>query len=283
MTVRPLLVLAVGNPSRGDDALGPLFLDALAARLDAAGLADEVELLGDHQLQVEHALDLVDRARVLFVDASADAAAPCTLRPAVATPGAGPSTHALAPGAVLAAAIGLGHAPPPSWVLAIRGEQFALGAPLGPTARRHLDAAVELAWAWAFPGDTRRGWRLEVEGIVQGVGMRSWAWREAVARGLTGAVRNTGRGLAVDLWGPDAARVGFVGALQGALPPGARVEEVGILPLAGEGPPDFRIDASEGAAAGRLSLSPDVGICPACLAEVSGEGRFSGYPLTSCV
>jgi Ni,Fe-hydrogenase maturation factor len=31
--IAPLLVLAVGNPSRGDDALGP----ALAERLEAAG------------------------------------------------------------------------------------------------------------------------------------------------------------------------------------------------------------------------------------------------------
>jgi hypothetical protein len=67
---RPLLVLAIGNPSRGDDALGPLFASArgeLARRRDRRG---QVELLTDFQLQIEHALDLVGRARVVFVDAS---------------------------------------------------------------------------------------------------------------------------------------------------------------------------------------------------------------------
>ena len=61
----PLLVIAVGNRSRGDDALGPALLDGL--RDDAA---IGVDLLEEFQLQVEHALDLVGRRGVLFVDAS---------------------------------------------------------------------------------------------------------------------------------------------------------------------------------------------------------------------
>jgi len=53
----PVLVLAVGNPSRGDDALGPLAAQRLAA-LELSG----VEVLTDFQLQVEHALDLLAAA-----------------------------------------------------------------------------------------------------------------------------------------------------------------------------------------------------------------------------
>jgi hypothetical protein len=48
----PILVFAWGNPSRGDDALGPLF----AERIEALGLPG-VECLTDFQLQVEHALE----------------------------------------------------------------------------------------------------------------------------------------------------------------------------------------------------------------------------------
>jgi len=64
----PLLVFGWGNVSRGDDALGPLFVQRLPEMLDAAQ-RDRVELLEDYQLQVEHTLDLADRERVLFVDA----------------------------------------------------------------------------------------------------------------------------------------------------------------------------------------------------------------------
>jgi len=70
-TVAPVLVLAVGNPSRGDDALGP----ELAARLEAAALPG-VEVIVEFQLQVENALDLVGRERVIFIDAGTGTPAP---------------------------------------------------------------------------------------------------------------------------------------------------------------------------------------------------------------
>ena len=41
----PLLVIGIGNPSRGDDAIGPLAIE----RLGALGLPD-TELLTDFQL-----------------------------------------------------------------------------------------------------------------------------------------------------------------------------------------------------------------------------------------
>ena len=78
-TVAPLLVLGWGNRSRGADALGPTFVEALMRRLGSGpdpALSTLVEGLDDYQLQVEHALDLVGRRHVLFVDASLTAVAP---------------------------------------------------------------------------------------------------------------------------------------------------------------------------------------------------------------
>ena len=51
-----VLLLAVGNPSRGDDALGPLLLDRLEADLTDAIAARRVELLADFQLQIDSKL-----------------------------------------------------------------------------------------------------------------------------------------------------------------------------------------------------------------------------------
>ena len=48
-----VVVFAVGNPSRGDDALGPLLMAGLEQQ-DWPG----VQLVSDFQLQIEHALDL---------------------------------------------------------------------------------------------------------------------------------------------------------------------------------------------------------------------------------
>ena len=67
MPVAPLLVFGWGNLSRGDDALGPLCVERLRATVAQAA---NIEYLDDYQLQIEHALDLVGRQRVLFVDAA---------------------------------------------------------------------------------------------------------------------------------------------------------------------------------------------------------------------
>ena len=149
MTTAPTLVFGWGNPSRGDDALGPLFVERFATLTAARSGHEAVECLTDFQLQVEHALDLKGRARVLFVDADARLGAPVALtRIAPATAG-GPFSHALSPQAVMQVFVDVdGHAPPPCWLLAIRGEAFELGDVLSPAAAVHLEKALTLARDW---------------------------------------------------------------------------------------------------------------------------------------
>jgi len=135
----PVLVLAVGNPSRGDDAIGP----ELAARLEAAALPG-VEVISEFQLQVENALDLVGRERVIFVDAGVGTPAPYELRRAAAAPDFLHTSHAISPEAVLATYERLHGAPAPeAWVLCVRGESFELGDGLSDAARRRVAAAWE--------------------------------------------------------------------------------------------------------------------------------------------
>jgi hydrogenase maturation protease len=148
--IAPLLVLAVGNPSRGDDAIGPALLDALHAQgVDAGG---EVELLTDFQLQIEHALDLKGRHAVLFVDAArpgavatAGGVALVPLSAAAALPAL---SHALTPAAVLHVAARLGGPVPPAWQLAVAGEAFGLGEAMSVEAQARLVTALAFAQGW---------------------------------------------------------------------------------------------------------------------------------------
>ncbi len=133
----PVLVIAVGNPSRGDDAIGP----ELAARLEFARLPG-VEVIVEFQLQVENALDLVGRERVVFVDAGLDTPAPFELRRATARDDFAHTSHAISPEAVLATFRRVqGVEPPECWVLCVPGESFELGEPLSEAARANLEAA----------------------------------------------------------------------------------------------------------------------------------------------
>lgn len=148
MHIKPLLVVAWGNRSRGDDAVGPLFLDALGRALgDARAL--RVELLEEHQLHPEVALDLVDRTRVLLVDADPQAAGPFSVAPVAAAPDASLSSHALSPPALLSVYHQLyGRSPPPVTQLGLRAETFGLGLPLSPAAAQALPDAVRWALGW---------------------------------------------------------------------------------------------------------------------------------------
>ena len=148
MAVQPLLVIAWGNRSRGDDALGPLFIDALRQALRPEQAA-RVELLEEHQLHPELALDLVGRERVLLADADPDAPAPYALRPVLAQADASLSSHALSPAALLAVYAQLhgSHCPPVS-LLGLHAQSFGLGRPLSDAARAALPAAVQAALRW---------------------------------------------------------------------------------------------------------------------------------------
>ncbi len=141
---RRIVLFGYGNPSRGDDALGPLLLEKAEAWL--AGQPHlAVETVPDFQLQIEHVIDLQGRDLALFLDADMACGAPFTLNRVTPDRDASFTTHELSPGAVLQVyREALGKEPPPSYVLGVRGERFELGAPLSAAATRHLEAA------WTF-------------------------------------------------------------------------------------------------------------------------------------
>ena len=143
------LVFAWGNPSRGDDALGPRFIEGLEALAVSHPEWQRFAALTDFQLQIEHALDLRGRQRVLFVDASVACTAPFAVSSIGPARDASFSSHALTPQALLQVYRDVdGDEPPPAQLLAIRGERFELGEGLSASARAHLDAALAWTAAW---------------------------------------------------------------------------------------------------------------------------------------
>jgi hydrogenase maturation protease len=139
-----IAILCCGNPSRGDDALGPILLERVE-EWTRAHPDRPVVVAQDFQLQVEHALDMVGRELVLFVDASAIGTDPFALRPVLASDHASFSTHALSPQALLHTFNTLGCGDPPkAFSLGIRGHSFELGHPLSAQAGRNLEQAWSL-------------------------------------------------------------------------------------------------------------------------------------------
>lgn len=142
--VAPVLVFAVGNESRGDDALGPLLLRRIQNEV-----SDFVEYLEDFQLQVEHAADLLGRRLVVFVDADVSCEAPFHFSELKAAHDHSYSSHAQSPAALLHTFSQVySEAPPQCHVLGIRGYGFELGEELSPEAAANLEQAAVYLQAW---------------------------------------------------------------------------------------------------------------------------------------
>ena len=140
----PILIFAIGNESRGDDALAPLLLRSLENR--AAG---QVELIEDYQLQVEHVTDLVGRSAVLFVDADVSCAEPFQFSEIVAAKDSSYTSHVMTPFALLHTYRQVyGTDAPPAYLLRIRGYDFELGNPLSEAASANLEQAQVRVRAW---------------------------------------------------------------------------------------------------------------------------------------
>ncbi|MBA3399675.1 MAG: carbamoyltransferase HypF, partial [Acidimicrobiia bacterium] len=136
--------------------------------------------------------------------------------------------------------------------------------------------------------------RLIVRGIVQGVGFRPHVHQLADELGLAGFVTNTADGVVVEIEGSAADVASFTDALVERAPPLAVIESVeqhevpatgtGTGSGSGSGPGSgrFEIRASVAGAAATL-VSPDVGTCDACRADVAEAGdRRHGYAFTNC-
>lgn len=129
---------------------------------------------------------------------------------------------------------------------------------------------------------------IHVTGIVQGVGMRPFVYREAMAHGICGWVLNAGDGVHIEAHAPGEALDEFIAALSEHAPAASRVEHVEVMDLA---PGDwnaaneqgFRIVASQDQTAHTTLISPDIATCDDCLRELfdPADRRFH-YPFINC-
>lgn len=133
-----LLVIGYGNPGRRDDGLGP----ALAECLESLGLPG-VHTDAAYQLNIEDGAAMAGYRRVIFADASVNAAAPFEWRRIAPASEIAFSSHAMAPEAALAVCEEHFDARPEAWVLAIRGYDFAFAEGLSRQARRNCNEALD--------------------------------------------------------------------------------------------------------------------------------------------
>jgi len=125
--------------------------------------------------------------------------------------------------------------------------------------------------------------RIEVRGIVQGVGFRPFVYRVARRYGIRGRVLNSSDGVIIEAEGSDTSLDSFLAILRTELPPLARIDHLEVSDQALLGDADFAIEQSISVPGHFGLVPPDVATCSECESDfTSEENRRFGYPFTNC-
>ena len=129
----------------------------------------------------------------------------------------------------------------------------------------------------------QEGRRIEIRGIVQGVGFRPWVFRLASIHGIGGWVRNDDAGVTIEAFGTDTALAAFLGDLRTSPPPAAQIRSVHSSSVPHRPVETFEIVASAKSADLHVSIPADLATCAECLAEVlDPHNRRYRYAFTNC-
>jgi len=130
--------------------------------------------------------------------------------------------------------------------------------------------------------------KLQITGIVQGVGFRPFVYRYAKAYRLTGTVLNNANGVTIELQGNENDLQAFITTLTSTPPPLARIDNViqtSLLLISGETSFDIiQSDASEqDNLTAQVAVSADKSTCQDCLNDMHNpDDRHFGYAFTNC-
>jgi hydrogenase maturation protein HypF len=125
--------------------------------------------------------------------------------------------------------------------------------------------------------------RIDIRGIVQGVGFRPFVYRLATDLTLCGWVANDTHGVVIEVEGCQPALLRFLARLRSDLPPQARLHSVDTAWLKPCGYGGFEIRRSNRDGTKTAWVLPDIATCDDCLREVFERAdRRCGYAFTNC-
>jgi len=125
--------------------------------------------------------------------------------------------------------------------------------------------------------------KINVTGIVQGVGFRPFVYRLAAEHNLFGYVKNLGNNVEIVVEGGRETIEQFRHDLDVKKPPLSRIDGMKTKAVHETGFTDFLILPSGKGFAANSIIPPDTAICPECLGEMlDPDNRRYRYPFTVC-
>ncbi|MEE4357434.1 MAG: carbamoyltransferase HypF [Desulfococcaceae bacterium] len=125
--------------------------------------------------------------------------------------------------------------------------------------------------------------KIQINGIVQGVGFRPFVFQLAKKHGIRGTVANTSAGVLIHAEAGSQPLADFCREIGEKKPRLAHITEIRISPTVTENFKDFSIIQSKGEHGISTLISPDMAVCEDCLREMyEPEDRRFGYPFINC-
>jgi len=132
-------------------------------------------------------------------------------------------------------------------------------------------------------GDEHIARRVEINGVVQGVGFRPFIFGLAERYRLKGEVANTSGGVIIYIEGARDKISLFLEALSGSHPPLAHITDIYVHQEKLKGFNTFSIAQSRSPEKTTTLISPDMAICEDCLRELfDSDNRRFEYPFINC-
>lgn len=288
-------IVGLGHTLLGDDALGVVVVQALER---AYVIPSSVNVVDAGSCGLDLVGYLLDSEHLIFVDALVADAPAGTVRTVLqaelhAAHPTGPrlSPHEPAIHDVLTLLDLAGRGPREAVLVGIVPESTEVGVELSAAATaavpHALDEVVRHLGRFGIDLSKREpvlpGIHVELEGVVQGVGMRPWLARRAARLGLRGTATNSATGVLVDAFGSPDDLDAFLAALRSDPPALARVDVVRVERRSGPAPAGFTIVPSEVAARQRPSIPADRATCDACRREIEDPSdRRYRHAFNSC-
>ncbi|MBN2520478.1 MAG: carbamoyltransferase HypF [Bacteroidales bacterium] len=124
--------------------------------------------------------------------------------------------------------------------------------------------------------------KIQIKGLVQGVGFRPFIYRLAKEYNLTGWVQNTTHQVIVRVEGERKSLQNFIKNIQIKAPAAANIESVEVTDEKIASFKEFSIRKSHDTSDEITEISPDIAVCDDCLHDLKIQKHRIDYPFINC-
>lgn len=123
---------------------------------------------------------------------------------------------------------------------------------------------------------------IRITGLVQGVGFRPFIYRMATQNHICGWVENNNEGVLIHAEGSESHITDFVAAIRSQAPAASHLSTLVETRTKPDSFHEFSIRKSSDLSDAVTEVSPDIGVCDACLRDMTQQPHRLQYPFINC-